>query len=315
MVLAQKSGAGGSLNFVDFLPLLAAILLAAAILLLGKQLAEKLARDARAKIVKSLPNYTVNPDGSRIAAEVADKRQTMFYRLANRLANSRYRTYLRTKLEMSGKYGQEPIIEVLYQKGLYGIAGFGLGSLMMMTNPQQGIWYFIGLPIAGFLVPDLLLYNNSQKRTELMNKSLPDAIDMLNLCVGSGLTFESALSRVSVGLKSPVAEELGVILGDMQLGKSRSEALNAALLRIKSDEFNRVLSALLQVDRLGVPVSQVLTEQANEMRSVRKDRAREKAQQVTIKVLMPLMLCLLPAMMVIVIGPSVMNLITGLGGM
>lgn len=299
---------------VDYLPVLAAVLLAASILLLGKQLAEKLARDSRTKIVKSLPKYTVNPDGSRVAIEVADKRQTIFYRLAHRFANNRYRNYLRTKLEMSGKYGQEPIIEVLYQKGLYGLAGFGLGALMLMTNPQQGIWYFIGLPLAGFLVPDLLLYNNSQKRTELMNKSLPDAIDMLNLCVGSGLTFESALSRVSVGLKSPVAEELGVILGDMQLGKSRSEALTSALQRIKSEEFNRVLSALLQVDRLGVPISQVLTEQAHEMRSVRKDRAREKAQQVTIKVLMPLMLCLLPAMMVIVIGPSVMNLITGLGG-
>lgn len=146
-----------------------------------------------------------------------------------------------------------------------------------------------------------------------MEFALPDAIDLLNLCVESGLSFENAMARVSVGLNGPVAEEFGALINEMQLGKSRIEAMTQLAENTKSKGLQRFLSALLQVDRLGVPISGVLAEQAAEMRAQRKDRAREQGQKVTIKILMPLMLCFLPAMFVVILGPAIWQLVQAFG--
>ncbi len=137
-----------------------------------------------------------------------------------------------------------------------------------------------------------------------MERKLPDALDMLNLCVESGLSFQAAMSQVADNQTGPVAEEFGVALKEMQLGRSRAEALSALGGRTRAEDVRRFVSAMLQVDKIGVPVATVLREQAKEMRAKRYARARELAQKLPVKILMPLMLCLLPALFIIILGPA-----------
>jgi tight adherence protein C len=141
-----------------------------------------------------------------------------------------------------------------------------------------------------------------------MTKRLPDALDLLNLCVESGLSFSAAVTQVANNQAGPVAEEFAVVLKEMQLGRSRSQALEAMAGRTRQQDVQRFVWAMLQVDKLGVPVAAVLREQAKEMRAKRYARAREQAQKVPLKILMPLMLCFLPALFVIILAPAVYSL-------
>ena len=300
---------------MNLLPMLSAVLLAGAVFVAALTLTRKIATDQRRKIVLGLPKYTLHQDGEIVAEVVDDKSNSLIYKLGSSLVKTKYARFLTVKLQGSGHYGASALVGTVYQKSLYGLAGLVVGIVMLLGNPTGGWLYFFGLPILGFFVPDILLYNVAQKRVTDIDKNLPDAIDLLNLCVESGLSFEAAASRVSLGLDGPVAEEFGALMGEMQLGKSRSEAIQELSERTKSPDFLRFLTSMLQVDRLGVPISTVLREQAHEMRMTRKDKAREQAQKVTIKVLMPLMLCLLPAMFIVVIGPAMVRLIGGFSGM
>ena len=146
------------------------------------------------------------------------------------------------------------------------------------------------------------------KRDEEMAKRLPDALDMLNLCVESGLSFAAALGQVAANQTGAVAEEFAIALQEMQYGRSRAEALTAMAGRTKQEDVERFVSAMLQVDKLGVPVATVLREQAKEMRAKRYSRAREQAQKVPVKILMPLMLCFLPALFIIILGPAAFSI-------
>jgi len=300
---------------MTFLPIVASLLLAVAIFVLALTLTQKIVTDQRRKIVFGLPKYTLHQDGEIVTDLEDDKSRSTIYKIGSALVKTKYAKFLTVKLQSSGRYGASALVGTIYQKALYGIAGLILGSVMLLGNPGTGVLYLIGLPLLGFFVPDILLYNVAAKRVTDIDKNLPDAIDLLNLCVESGLSFEAAASRVSLGLDGPVAEEFGALMGEMQLGKSRSEAIQELSERTKSPDFLRFLTSMLQVDRLGVPISTVLREQAHEMRMTRKDKAREQAQKVTIKVLMPLMLCLLPAMFIVVIGPAMVRLVSGFIGM
>ena len=116
------------------------------------------------------------------------------------------------------------------------------------------------------------------------------------------------MTQVANNQTGPVAEEFSVALQEMQLGRSRSQALEAMAGRTRQADVQRFVWAMMQVDKLGVPVAAVLREQAKEMRAKRYARAREQAQKVPLKILMPLMLCFLPALFVIILGPAVYSL-------
>ncbi len=198
---------------------------------------------------------------------------------------------------------------MLVRKTIYLLIGVTLGVLMGYAG--TGWWWLAapGFALAGFFLPDLLIYNAGIKRDEEMRKRLPDALDLLNLCVESGLSFGAALEQVATSQKGPVAEEFAIALREMQYGRSRGQALEALAGRTRQEDVQRFVSAMLQVDKLGVPVAVVLREQAKEMRAKRFARAREQAQKVPVKILMPLMLCFLPALFVIILGPGVYNIV------
>jgi tight adherence protein C len=298
--------------FYELLPYIAGFGFGGALFLLVTRLGGLMASETNRRMLKTLPKYTQNPNEVKISTTSNKKTNSLFFKLGWRLMSPKYRARMTARLQGSGKYGEAALENLAYQKALYGLVGVVLGLLMMASQPGQGLLWGIVFTVFGYFVPDILVVNDSQKREQSMDKNLPDAIDMLTLCVESGLSFEAAAARVSTGLDGPVSEELGALLGEMRLGKSRNEVLGALVERTKSPGIRQFGTALLQVDRMGVPVAAVLAEQARDMRQKRKDQARESAQKVTVKILMPLMLCFLPAVFVVVIGPAVVGMMSGL---
>jgi len=144
--------------------------------------------------------------------------------------------------------------------------------------------------------------------------ALPDALDMLTVCVEAGLGFDAALAQVARNTDGPLAAEFARALQEMQIGKSRGQALRALAERTTVPEARAFVSALVQAGDLGIPVARVLREQAKEMRVRRRQRAEAKAQQVPVKITFPLILCIFPALLVVVLGPGIINIAHALFG-
>ncbi len=270
----------------------------------------RLRRGWQANRFAMLENYSLAPAATQPtrAAGAAPNRWLL---VGNRFIGRRYREFLLARLADGGVFGPKAFAGLVTQKTRFATLALLLGAVVAAANPTQ-VWLLPTFGIFGYFLADLLLINSAQKRTQAIDLHLPDAIDLLTLCVDAGLNFEAAASRVSLGLDGPVAQEFAGLLAQMQLGRSRTEAINELANRTRSAAFLRFQTSLLQADRMGVPIAQVLREQATQLRLGRKDRAREQAQKVSVKVLMPLLFCLLPAMMIVVLGPAMVRLVIGL---
>jgi tight adherence protein C len=292
-------------------PFLLAMAMATSVFVLATRLMARRDLVQKQRSLANLQKY----DSRKRSADVilVAKSNQILFGFVKRALPLGYREWLIKKVRAAGHHGREALDQTLNQKALYASVGLVLGGLMFTRGLETGATFSLLLITVGFFVPDILLINTAQKRELEIDKHLPDAIDLLLLCVDSGLTFEQAASRVSLGMDGPLAEEFGALIGEMQLGRSRSEALNFLMLRSKSVGLNKLLAALMQVDRLGIPLSAVLQEQARDMRARRRDGARETAQKVSVKILMPLMFCFLPAVLIIMIGPAILGLMQSFG--
>jgi len=228
--------------------------------------------------------------------------------LALRLSPSGVAAKLQRRLDLAGNPGRWTPDRVLAAKGLGLIALAMLGALVGLRNPVLLIVCAAVGGAAGFFLPDVLLFNAGQKRQAKLQVALPDALDMLTICVEAGLGFDAALAQVARNTEGPLAAEFARVLQEMQIGKSRSQALRALGDRTTVPEARAFVSALVQAGDLGIPVARVLREQAKEMRVRRRQRAEGRAQQVPVKITFPLILCLFPALLVIVVGPGVIQI-------
>ncbi|NUT97949.1 MAG: type II secretion system F family protein, partial [Saccharothrix sp.] len=172
--------------------------------------------------------------------------------------------------------------------------------------------YGAGGAVAGFFLPDVLLLNAGQKRQAKIRDALPDALDMLTVCVEAGLGFDAALAQVARNTRGPLAAEFARVLQETQLGTSRTQALRATAERTTVAELRTFVSALVQAGELGVPIGRVLREQAKGMRVRRRQRAEEQAQKVPVKILFPLVVCLFPAIFVVILGPGAISIMRSL---
>jgi tight adherence protein C len=160
-------------------------------------------------------------------------------------------------------------------------------------------------PILGGLAPSWWLRHRIKTRKEQVTNDLPDLLDLMTISVAAGLGLEQAMQVSCARFESPVTQELRLTLREMELGLSRRDALENMKLRTDIDDLVTFAVVLSQADALGLPIGRVLEAQANEMRDKRRQRAREKAAKVPVKILFPLALCFLPAILIIVLGPIV----------
>jgi tight adherence protein C len=230
-----------------------------------------------------------------------------FRGLALRLSSSGASARLQHQLDLAGNPDRWNSDRILAAKGLSLVVFALIGMLFGAHHVLLLVIFAIIGGAAGFFLPDLLLYNSGLKRQALTRRQLPDAMDMLTVCVEAGLGFDAALAQVARNTTGPLAAELSRALQEMQIGKTRTEALRSMADRTTAPELRSFVSALVQAGELGISIASVLREQAKEMRLRRRQRAEEQAQKVPVKILFPLLLCLFPALFVVIMGPGVIT--------
>ena len=217
-------------------------------------------------------------------------------------------------LDLAGNPNGWTLEKLLGFKGMGLLVG-GLAGVFFGGLSLRGLLFGAGGAAAGFLLPDLMIMNLGAKRQEVLRRGLADALDMLTVCVEAGQGFDGAILHVAKSIKGPVAGEFARVLAEIQIGKSRSAAFSALAARTKVPEIRTFVTALVQADRLGLPIGGVLREQSVQMRLVRRQRAEEKAQKVPIKILFPMMLCIFPALFIVIIGPGAIRMINTFSGL
>ncbi len=144
--------------------------------------------------------------------------------------------------------------------------------------------------------------------------ALPDTLDQMTICVQAGLGFEAAMARAGQTGSGPLADEIIRTLQEMQIGANRADALRALAARTEVPELRQFVVSLLQAESYGLPISKVLTAQAAQLRVRRRQRAEERAQKMPVKMVFPLVLCILPTMFVVALGPAVIRILSFMGG-
>lgn len=171
-----------------------------------------------------------------------------------------------------------------------------------------GVLTVLVLTIAGAAFPLLWLRGRLRYRQQLILKSLPNALDLVTTIVEAGLGLDAALARVAERAKGPFAQELGRTLREIAMGRLRREALADLGKRSGVRDLATFISAVIQAEQLGVSIAQVLRVQAEQMRTRRRQRAEQAAHRAPIYLLFPLVLCIFPAFMIVVLGPGVIRI-------
>ncbi len=235
--------------------------------------------------------------------------------------SAREQVRLKIKLANAGHRSSDALVFFLVSK----IAmGFGLMVLFLFLTGLGGK----GLPVifgagavgvgVGFMLPDLWLHYAIKSRQEKITYSLPDCLDLLVICVESGLGLEAAMSRVSqemVRTHPELAEEFLLTQQETRLGISRSEALANLATRIGTSEVKSLTGFFIQTEKFGTSIAKTLRIYARAVRLKRRQKAEERAGKTAVKLVLPLVLFILPATFVVLVGPAVYRLINAFASM
>jgi len=173
----------------------------------------------------------------------------------------------------------------------------GLSQLNLLLAAAAILWCFI--------FPILWLRMMVRSRQDKIRKGLPDALDMLSVCADAGLGFDQSLQRVSEHWSTAIGLELGRVVAEMEMGVSRREALRNLADRLDVSELSSFVSVIIQAEQLGMSISDTLHAQAEQMRIERRFRAQEKARTIPIKMLIPLTFLIFPAILAVILGPAI----------
>ncbi|MEA3377973.1 MAG: type II secretion system F family protein [Chloroflexota bacterium] len=198
----------------------------------------------------------------------------------------------------------------------------GLGLVVLVLAKGVGLPRRVALTgvmaVGGYYLPSLWLRSKTSSRQREIRRSLPDALDLLTICVEAGLGFDAAIARVAEKWDNELSREFRRVLQEIQLGKLRREALRNMANRIEVPEVSTFVAAIVQAEELGVSIAKVLRIQADEMRRRRRQRAEELARQAPIKMLPAIAFLIFPAIFVVLLGPAVLRVMTmsiGIGGL
>ena len=243
--------------------------------------------------------------------------QNRFAGLGRRVSGADSSERIRRKLDLAGNPPGWTVDRVMSGKVVGAIAGFAGGMLFsfMLGSVTTKLLVIVGVSLAGFFAPSMYLYQRTYDRSGRIQRELPDAIDLLTISVESGLGFDAALQQVAYNTEGPLADEFSRVLREMQIGSSRSEAMRALAERSNLSELRSFVSSMVQADAFGIPIANVLRVQSSEMRVKRRQRAEEKAQQVPVKMTIPLIFCILPSLFIVVMGPAVLQVMDSFKGL
>lgn len=234
---------------------------------------------------------------------------------SERLMPSGYAGWLDKQLAGAGRPKEWPLARLVMVKPLLAFAGAVAGYLYFAGAPSPPRFLaLLGISALCYFTPDLLVRNRAQKRRAAIRLELPTALDQMLISVQAGLGFEAAMGRAGANGSGPMAEELIRTLQDIQVGLSRKDAYLAMAERVDVPDVRSFIRAVVQADIYGVAIAGVLKAQAGDMRIKRKQRAEEHAMKMPVKMLFPLIFFILPTLFIVVLGPTVMSIISIFNG-
>lgn len=196
------------------------------------------------------------------------------------------------------------------------ILAFLLGGVLLLSYGSE-VFEFTKLLITlsvtglGFMMPNMLVDSRVKRRQKEVRKALPDALDLLTICVEAGLGFDAAMRKVADKWDNELSIAFGRALQEVQLGKLRREALRTMADRIGASEFDSFVAAVIQSEQLGVSMAKVLRIQSDDMRVKRRQRAEAEAQKAPVKMLIPMTFLIFPTIVFILMGPAVLMIFAG----
>ena len=230
-----------------------------------------------------------------------------FFGAISRLTPANYLDSVHKKLLLSGMAGTVRAEEfVTAQVALTAVMGVIAVAVVTVLHPptNKAVLYLVILPAMGALFPTSWLNRKVNERKTAILRDLPDTLDLLAISVEAGVGFEGALEVVCHNFVSPLADEFSRTLREMELGLPRRDAFQNLKRRTEVPELSNFVLAILQADALGIPLGRVLKTQAAEMRTKRRQWAREKAGKLPVKIMFPLVAFIFPAILVVVLGPA-----------
>jgi tight adherence protein C len=232
--------------------------------------------------------------------------------LGRRFTPQGYLDGVKQKLVSAGTGDQESVDRFLAIRVVTAVMA-PIGAYLAWTySPVGGLGRLLLTLVvgAGFLMgPDSVLDRKVQDRQFEIRKKLPDVMDLLVISVEAGLGFEQAMDRTVSAVPGPLSEEFARMLGEVRAGSTRADAMRALDARTNVPEIRSFVLAILQADTFGVSIGRVLRSQADEMRIKRRQLAQERAAKAPVKMLIPMVFCIFPALFVVVLGPAAMNII------
>jgi tight adherence protein C len=231
--------------------------------------------------------------------------------VSRRLTGSDATERIRKKLDVAGNPEGWTVERVLAGKVIGAISLFLISlalTAVMGTSFTTRIVMVLGATLIGFFGPNFYLYQKTYDRSARIQRELPDAIDLMTISVESGLAFDAAVQQVARNTEGPLADEFSRVLREMQIGQGRADAMRGLADRTNVEDLKGFVSSMVQADSFGIPIAQVLRVQSQEIRVKRRQRAEERAQQVPVKITIPLIFCILPCLFIAVMGPAVIHI-------
>jgi tight adherence protein C len=256
-----------------------------------------------------------NGSGAALAPEGAARRTGRLAALARRLTPGSSIRRLDRLLTKAGRPSAWPLERLLVAKLVLPpfLAALSLYYIQRAAPGALPILIGVVVTVVSYFLPDLLLHSRGQERSNKIAMELPDTLDQMTIAVEAGLGFDSAMARAGKNGKGPLAEEMVRTLQDIQVGQPRRQAYDSLGSRTDVPDLRRFVRAIVQADKYGVAVADVLRTQAAEMRLKRRQRAEEKAMQIPVKVIFPLMLCILPVLFIVLLGPAALDIVRVFG--
>lgn len=214
---------------------------------------------------------------------------------------------IQQNLVMAGQPNGLTVTDFLGLRFLAGAAFGALGYFLATSSYSPGVSMllgFVGFGM-GIYIPNFWLKSKVKQRQKEIALALASALDMMSVCVEAGLGFEAAMQKVATHDSNALAEELGRVISEIRLGVRRTDALRHLADRTGVPEVGSFVAVLIQSDKLGVAIKDVLNAQADQMRLKRRQRAEEEARKAPLKMLFPLILFIFPALFIVLLGPSI----------
>jgi tight adherence protein C len=221
---------------------------------------------------------------------------------------------LKQRLANAGIHGKASADVFFASQFLVPLTGAVAGSLIGSNT----IFWVFAFGVAGYLAPDMWLNWKTGRRRNRIRRSIPDALDLLVICIDAGLGLDQALLRVGDELATShpdIQAEFAQVNREQRAGMPRLEAWKNLADRTEIEEFTAFVSMLTQTDRFGTPIIRALSRFSEDIRLKRRQRAEEAAAKTKIKIIFPLVLCIFPCIFIVLLAPALLSIASGLGGM